>query len=268
MSWIHSSRSGAVLALVVLLIVAATPAAAIAATADGVPGEAEVGEEVTATVTITEPFKNPSLEQWSLSGETEMDNVTWTVTVFDQTGAKVGQESYDGANFTHPDVSADSGTSEIQVRVVGSVPTVGTYTYDPAETFQVAALQQVREGGTSNEIGAWSAHHYTASTDEPGSKEAREAIESAESAIDATSADTTDATNILDNAVSAYEAGNFGNAVDLATQAENKATDAEKSSERTQLIIYAAGGLVGLLVLLGGGYFVYQSQQDDYDKLG
>lgn len=268
MSWIHSSRSGAVLALVVLLIAAVAPAAAIAATAEGVPGEAAVGEEVTATITITEPFKNPSLEQWTLSGETEMGNVTWTVTVFDQTGAKVGQESYDGTNFTHSDISADSGVSEIQVRVVGNVPAVETFTYDPKETFQVAALQQVREGGTSNEIGAWSAHHYTTGSAEPGSKEAREAIESAESAIAATSADTTEAEGILDNAVSAYEAGNFGNAVDLANQAEEKASSAEKSSERTQLIIYAAGGLIGLLVLLGGGYFVYQSQQDDYDKLG
>lgn len=269
MSWIHSSRSGVVLALVVLLVAAATPAAAIAVTAEGVPGEAAVGDEVTSTFTITEPFRNPSLEQWSLSGETELENVTWTVTLYDQTDAKVGQESYDGANFTHEGVSTDSGVSEIEVRIVGTVPAVEEFTYDPEERFQVATLQQVREGGTSNEIGSWSAHHYTTgTTDEPGSKEAREAIASAEATIADTNADTGEAEDILDNAVSAYEASNFGNAVDLANKAETSAEESEQSSERTQLLVYAAGGLVGLLVLLGGGYVVYQSRQDDYDKLG
>lgn len=268
MNSIHSSRSGVVLALVVLLVSVATPASAVAASAEGVPGEVAVGEEVTTTVTITEPFKNPSLEQWTLTGETEMGNVTWTVTVFDQTGAKVGQESYDGANFTHPDVSADSGVSEIQVRVVGTVPAVEEYTYDPEETFLVAALQQVREGGTSNEIGSWSTHHYTTGATDPGSKEAREAIESAETAIASASADTSEAESSLDNAIDAYEGENFGLAVELATEAEEKASSAQKSSQRTQLLIYAAGGLIALLVLVGGGYFVYQSRQDNYDKLG
>ena len=269
MSWIHSSKSGVVLALVALLIVGATPAAAVTASAEGVPGEAAVGEEVTATVTLTELYQNPSIESWSLAGETELENVTWTVTLYDQTGAKTGQQSYDGANFTHEDISADSGVAEIEVRVVGTVPAVEEYAYEPAEEFVVASLRQVREGGTANDVGSWSAHHYTAGTaGEPGSKDARAAIQSAESAIAGTNADTSEAESILDNAVSAYEAGNFGNAVDLAEQAEEKATSAQQSSQRTQLLVYAAGGLVGLLVLLGGGYFVYQSRQDSYDKLG
>ena len=268
MSWIHSSRSGVVLAFVVLLVAAATPAAAVAATAEGVPGETAVGDEVTSTFTITEPFKNPSLEQWTLYGQTEMGNVTWTVTLYDQTGSKVGQQSYDGANFTHEGISADSGVSEIRVRVVGTTPSIEQFTYQPKEEFVVATLQQVREGGTSNEIGSWSAHHYTAGTaSEPGSREARQAIQSAEAAIAGTNADTSEAEAVLDNAVSAYEAGNFGNAVDLANQAENNAKKARKSSERNELLIYGAGGLIGLLVLVGGGYFVYQSRQDDYDKL-
>lgn len=269
MSWIRSSRSGVVLALVVLLVAAAAPATAIDATAKGVPGETAVGDEVTSTFTVTEPFMNPSLEQWSLSGETELTNVTWTVTLFDQTGAKVGQQSYDGANFTHGNISADSGVSEIEVRVVGTTPSIEEYTYQPEEEFVVATLRQVREGGTENEIGSWSAHHYTTGTAaEPGSKDARDAIESAQAAIDDANADTSEAEEVLGNAISAYEAGNFGNAVDLAQQAENNAEQAQQSSQRTQLLLYAGGGLVGLLVLVGGGYFVYQSRQDDYDKLG
>lgn len=266
MNSIHSSR--VVLALVVLVVAAATPAAAIAATADGVPGEAAVGEEVTSTATITEPFMNPSLEEWTLAGETGMGNVTWTVTLFDQTGSKVGQQSYDGANFTHQGISADSGVSEIEVRVVGATPSIEEFTYEPAEEFVVATLQQVREGGTENEIGSWSAHHYTTGATEPGSKEARETIESAETTIADANADTSEAEGVLDNAVSAYEAGNFGNAVDLAEEAQGNAEEAAQSSQRTQLLIYAAGGLVALLVLAGIGYVVYQSRQDDYDKLG
>ena len=264
MSWIHSSRGIALLAVLALLVAAGTPAAAIAANAEGVPAEAAVGNEVSSTFTITEPFKNPSLEQWTLYGETDLENVTWTVTLYDQTDAKVGQESYDGVNFTHQDVSADSGVSEIQVRVVGTVPAIAEYTYEPREEFLVASLTQLREGGTSNEIGTWSAHHYTAD-----SKEAREEIESAEAAIaGASGSDTSEAEGILDNAISAYEAGNFGNAVDLANQAEQNANEAQQSNERTQLIMYVAGGLVVLLVLLGGGYIIYRSRQDGYDKLG
>ena len=34
------------------------------------------------------------------------------------------------------------------------------------------------------------------------------------------------------------------------------------------MLLYGAAGLVGLLVLGGGGYLLYQRQQDDYDKLG
>lgn len=269
MSWIHSSRAVTLLAVLTLLVAAGAPAAAIDASAEGVPGEAAVGSEVTSTFTITEPFKNPSLEQWTLYGQTDMENVTWTVTLFDQTDAKVGQQSYDGANFTHQDVSAGSGVAEIQVRVVGTVPAVEEYTYESEETFLVATLLQAREGGTENEIGSWSSHHYTTGTaEEPGSKDAREAIASAESAIADANADTSEAEETLDNAVSAYEGENFGLAVELATQAEEKATEAQQSSQRTRLLLYAAGGLVGLLVLLGGGYVVYQSRQDDYDKLG
>lgn len=263
MNWTPSSRTGLVLAVLALLVATATPAIAVDVEATDVPGEATVGQEVSATFVVTEPFRDPSLEQWTLAGETDLENVTWTVTFYDQTGAKIHQQSTDGPEFTQDGVDASEGIDEIEVRVTGDVPDVEEYTYEPREEFVVATLQQVREGGTSNDLGTWSTHHYTAD-----SQSARQAIESAEAAIAAADGgDTSDAEDIVDNAVSAYEAGNFGNALDLAEKAERNADQARQASERNRLLLYAVGGLVALLVLLGGGYVIYRSRQDDYDKL-
>lgn len=265
MSWTHFSRGTAVLAVLALLLAAGTPAAAVSADADGVPSEVEVGEEVSATFTVDELFRNPSIEEWTLTGETELTNVTWTVVFYDSTGSKVDQHSHDGDNFSQDGVSADGGVDEIEVRVTGDAPTIEEYTYDPEEEFLFASLTQAREGGNSDEIESWHAHHYTSE-----SKDAREAIESAEAAIDdAGGADTSDAESTLNNAISAYESGNdFDNAVDLAERSEREATDARQTSERNRLLMYAAGGLIGLAAIVGGGYFVYKSRQDGYDKLG
>lgn len=263
MNWIHSSRISVVFAILALLTVAAAPVAAVTASVDGLPDETAVASEVSSTFTITEPYKNPNLEQWTLYGETHLENVTWTVTLYDQTGAKVDGKSYDGANFTHEGISANSGIAEISVKVVGTAPAVSQYTYATKESFTVTTLQQVRQGGTSNEIGSWSTHHYTAE-----SKNARQAIDSAEAAIASANADTTEAETLLENAITAYEDGSFDLASDLASQSEEKATSAKQSKEQSQLLLYAVGGIIALLVLIGGGYFLYQSQQDGYDKLG
>ena len=251
------------LALVVLLSVAAMPAGAVSVASEDTPSEVQVGSKVTASVTLDELYKNPQLEAWGLQGETELEDVTWTVTYYDQTGAKVDQQSFDGQNFSGANVVADDGTSEVQVSVTGTVPAVENYTYDPAQTFTVMTLNQTREGGSSNDIDSWTAHHYT---DE--SAAAREKLDGANAAIAAAGgANTQDAQNQFDNAVEAFEGEEFGLASNLAEDAETKANQAKQSSQTTQMLIYAAGGLV-VVALLAGGFLYWKSQQQTYDKLG
>lgn len=246
-------------ACLVLLSAVAAPAAAVSVADSDVPSEAEVGTQVSATATLDELYQNPQLESWTLQGQTNLTDVTWTVTFYDQTGSKVGQESVDGQNMT-ADVAASDDVSEVEVKVTGTVPEVTNYSYDPDQTFLFASLTQARDGGSSNAIESWQVHHYTAE-----SQPAREAIDEAAAAVDSSGSDEAEQT--LNNAVSAYENANFELATELANEAQSQAESAEQSQQTTQLALYAVGGLlvVGLIV---GGLFWYRSQQDSYDKLG
>ena len=260
-----SRCSSATLALLALLVfaAAATPAAAVSVGNEDVPEGATVGAKVEATVTLDELYKNPSLERWALAGETQLTDVTWTVTYYDQTGSKVGQKSYDGQSFDGAQIAASEGVSEVEVRVTGTAPEVEEYTYDPAPTFAVLNLTQTREGGSSSDVGSWTARHYT---DE--SMAAREAIESAESAVAAAGgADTGEAETTLVNAVDAYEGGEFELATTLANEAASKVSKAKQSKQTVQYAMYGVGGLV-VLGVVAGGIVWWRSQQDSYDRLG
>ena len=251
--------------LVGLLVLAAlaAPAAAVSVGDADVPSEAKVGSQVTATVTLDSLYQNPQLEAWELRGSTDLTDVSWTVQYYDQTGSKVDQESFTGENFSGAQVNADDGVSEVRVKVTGTVPEVTEFSYDPAQKFVVLSLTRAQDGGASAEIDAWTARHYTQE-----SAEARAALDGARSAIDgASGANTAEAEKTLSQAVRAFENGDFGLAVDLATEAESKATAAEKSSQTRQTLFYAGGGALALAVV-AGGVFWWRSQQDGYDKLG
>ncbi|GAA0208345.1 hypothetical protein GCM10009000_023630 [Halobacterium noricense] len=254
------SELTAVLAVLALLIAAVAPAAAVSVQETDVPDSGEVDSQVTATVTMTELYD--TYETWQLAGRTELRNVTWTVTFLNQAGNQVRQESYDGQNFSGATVDIDEGTSEVRVRVTGTVPAVEAYSYDPQQSFTLLALDQTREGGTSNELTNRSATHYTAD-----SREAREAMDSAREAIDAAGNPET-AEESFASAVDAYEAGNFDNAASLAERAESEANQAESSRQRTQLIMYGVAGLVVLGVVAGGVVLFLRNRGDGYDKLG
>lgn len=253
-----SSKLAALVVLAALLLAAVAPAAAVTAEADDAPSDAKVGEKVTATFTLTELYTD--YEQWTLSGETQLEDVTWTVTRYDQADNKIGSEAYDGQTFNQS-ISLENDVDSVTVEVTGVVPEVEQYSYDPAQTFTLAALSQTREGGNSDEIEAWATHHYT---DE--SREARAAIEAAASTNE-DAGGVAEAESTLENAVSSFENGNFENAISLAEKAEQSANSAKKSSETKRLLLYAGGGLlaIGLVV---GGVFWWRSNQDSYDKLG
>ncbi|WP_178918159.1 hypothetical protein [Natronomonas gomsonensis] len=231
----------------------AGPAAAVDSSSDDMPEEAEVGTTVEATVELTQLFDE--FEQWTLRGETNMTNVTWTVRQFDQAGNQVAQTSADGQSV-ETEVDIEDGTNRIEVEIRGTAPEIETLSYDPPQRFRFAEFTQVRSGGTTNAIDSYEVHHYT--TD---SKEAREAIDSANEAVG--SSGSSEAQSSLDSAISAYEAGNFDNAIRNAERAENEAS--ESATLRTGLIVGAV--VIVALLFVGAAYYLYKSRQQGPSRL-
>ena len=257
----HCSKLLALLLATTLVVSAVGPAAAMSASASGAPDEKEVGTDVNSTFTITKPFSE--YDTWTLNGTTQLQDVTWTVQLFDQGGSKIDQKSYDGQSFDHGLEKSDA--YEVKVVVKGTVPEVSNFTYDPAQKLTLADLNQGREGGSSDPIDSWDFRPYTAE-----SQETRDAIDSAQEAIDtaeSSGAGVSGAEDTLGNAVSAFDAENFDNAVDLANEAEKKAQSSEQSSQQTQMLLYGGVGLLALVVVVGGALWYRSNQQDDYDKL-
>jgi len=254
------SRGTVVLLCVVGLLAFAGTASALSVSAEGVPSESAVGDEVTVTYTIDEPFTDVP-NQWTLQGQTELENVSWTVTVL-RAGSAInqGQETYGTQNFSQ-ELDIDNNGDEVRVELTGTVPAIETYSYQPEERYTVATLTRV-SGSNENQIRSDSTHHYTSD-----SREARTAIQSASQAINATGGNS-EADQLRNNAISSYENGNFGNAIDLAGQAQNTAEQAQQSQQTTQTLLYAGVGVVILLLLGGVGFFLYsRSGGDDYSKL-
>lgn len=261
-----SNRSSrVVLATLIVLLAATVPAAAVSVTGEDVPSEAEVGTQVSATITLDELYQNPQSERWQLSGETELTDVSWTVTYYDQTGSQVDIVEPTGQTFSGLPVSANSGTAEVEIRVTGTVPEVDSYSYDPAQQFLLMELTRGQEGGASNTIDSWQSHHYTAESDS-----AREAIDEAGAAIDEageSGASPSDARANYEDAIAAYEDGSFDVATNLATRATEQATGAQQSKQTQRLLVYAVGALLVIAVVVGGVLY-WRSQQGHEDPLG
>ncbi|WP_257627669.1 hypothetical protein [Haloplanus salinarum] len=262
----NSNRSSrVVLATLVVLLAATVPAAAVSVTGEDVPEEAQVGTQVSATVTLDELYQNPESERWQLSGSTELTDVSWTVVFYDQTGSQVDLVEPTGQSFAGVDIAAETGTAEVEVRVTGTVPEVASYSYDPAQEFQLMEVTRGQQGGASNTVDSWTTHHYT-----ERSAAAREAIDEAGAAIEtarSNGATPSDAQANYEDAVAAYEDGSFDVATNLANRATEQANQAQQSRQTRQLIIYAVAGLL-VLGLLVGGVVYWRSQQGPEDPLG
>lgn len=266
----HSTRLLALLVCTLLLLSSVgTPAVAVSVADEEVPEAGEVDTKLSATVRLTDLYRNPDLESWTLAGTTDLTDVTWTVTLYDQGGNQLRQESHDGQSLEQTGIDLAAGVGEVVVRATGTVPPVSTHAYDPAQTvqtFTVMSLAETRPGGSSTDIGTWEVHHYTAA-----SREAARALDAAVVAIDsarATGATPDTAEETLGLAVDAYEGENFALATTLATQAEEQAAAAEQGAETNQLLLYA-GGVVVALALLGSLVYWYQRRRrQPYDRLG
>ncbi|QPV64371.1 hypothetical protein I7X12_07090 [Halosimplex litoreum] len=256
MSWIRSSKSAALVALLALSLAAVGTAGAISVSPGEVPNETQVGETVTTTVTVDDPFVDMN-DQWTLQGSTELTNVSWTVTVLQQ-GEEVDQASYGEQSFEQA-LNASNGGDTVEIALTGDTPAVENYTYEPRETYTLYDFASV-QGSSTSDLNATSVHHYTNASDS-----ARLAIDDASEAINASSGNS-DAENLLNNAISAYENGNFGNAEDLAGQAQNQAEQAQQSAQRNQTILMGVGALVVLAIVVGGVYY-WRSNQNEPTKL-
>lgn len=231
----------------------AAPAAAVETAAEDLPEEAEVGSDVSVTFELTGLFDE--FEEWTLRGETDLTNVTWTVRQFDQADNQVSQTSYDGQSFSEG-VTIEDGTARIEVRAAGTAPAVENFTYQPPQNFTLASFVQARSGGTAQPIGTYHVHHYT-----PESNEARNAIDSARATVNSSGSDSGRA--LLESAISSYENRNFDNAKESAQRAE------EEASQSTLLrnAALGIGGLVVLVIVGFGAYRLYQSRKQDTSRL-
>lgn len=217
------------------------------------PEESEVGTDYEATFEITELFDE--FESWTLTAETELDNATWTIRQYDQAGSEISRNEIDGQNATQA-IDIEDGTASVEIRITGTTPEIGQLSYDPSQQFVAASFTQEREGGSNNDIATHETHYYT-----QDSREARQTIDQAQEAVDGSNSGN--AQSSLDSAVSAYENGNFENAINLAERAEGEAS---QSQFRRNAMIAGAAVIV-LLIVAFGGYRLYKSRQQGPSRL-
>lgn len=256
MSWIRSSKGATLVVLFALALAAVGTAGAISVSDDGVPNETRVGESLSVTITVEDPFVDMP-DTWTLRGATELQSVSWTVTILQQ-GEQVTQENYGSQEFTQ-DLNASNGGDTIEIQLTGTTPAVDNYTYVPRETYTLYDFDTI-QGSSESGLNATAVHHYTNE-----SKAARLAIDNASMAINE-SGDNPDALDTLNSSISAYNNDNFGNAQDLASDAQSQAEQVQQSQQQTQTLLYA-GAAVLVLVLIGGGIYYWRSQRSQPTKL-
>jgi hypothetical protein len=257
------SELGAVLAVVALLAVAVVPAAAVAVEGDA-PTTAQVGEEQQTTFTITDPFSE--YEEWTLRAETDLTEVTWQVTTFDNAGNQVSQETLTGQTMEYQ-LQASTGVVRAEVRLVGTTPDESAFEWNYDSTsVTFARFVETQEGGASDTLETFETRPYTSA-----SEDARAAIKDAQSAVDSargSGASVSGAQSDVDDAIEFYNSGQFESATENANEAEETANNAASSAQQTDTLIMVGAGVVVLLLLGGGVYWYLQQRDDGYDKLG
>ncbi|MFB6106890.1 MAG: hypothetical protein ABEJ70_07950 [Halobacteriaceae archaeon] len=255
-----------VVAVALVLSLAAAPATAVDVSASGAQSSYQQGSDVTVTYTLTDLYDGQP-DEWTLHGETDLEQVTWTVTRYDQTGKQIGnKQTYTGGSFDQQ-VSANDDVNEVEVKLEGTVADLPkeAYSYDPAQKRVLAQFSAGQPGGASDELRNQTFRPYS-----EDSQSARDALDEAAGTIDDAStagADTSGAEQTFQNAVEAFDSGNFGLATDLAHQARDKAQGAQQSKSTTTLLLIGVGVLVAILIVAGLVYWYLQNRQT-YDRLG
>lgn len=253
--------SATVLAVLVVAGLLAGTAVAVSVANSDVPEESKVGDPAEASATITDLYEGEGNEEWTLVVNTELENTSWTIEYLDQTDSVLNTtEVSDRQAITGRTVAPP--VDEIRIRVTGTTPPIEEFEYESDQTYVGLRIGQ-RMGGTEETVESWEVVHYT-----QDSRSARQALDAADQAIqDARDAGASvdSAVTDFENAVQAYNGGNFELAQELANDAERKANDARQSDGLPILPI--AGGVVVLVALAGGGIYYYRQQQRKGTKL-
>ncbi len=250
MSWTHSSEAVALGLLLAVSLVTAGTVTAVTIAGEA-PDATEVGEDVSMTITIEEPFADAP-DQWTLRGDTELEGASWTVTTLEQ-GRTLETNEYGSSSFEQ-DLDIESGTTTIEITVEGAAPEMTEFNYDDveAEQFTVASMGRATDGNV-NVLQSWDIRRFT-----EDSEEARNAIAEAEEAV--AGADSAEAAELLDDAKAFYANEEFDRAIDNAQQAQETAEQASGGLP----LIPIAGGAVVLVVVIAGGLYYRSQQQSDY----
>ena len=250
MSWIHSSEAVALGILLAASLVVVGPAVAITVAGDQ-PDPTEVGEDVSMTITLEEPFADAP-DQWTLRGESELDDASWTVTTIEQ-GRTIDTSEYGSATFEQ-DLDIENGATVVEITVEGTAPEMTEFNYDnvDAERFTVASIGRATDGNV-NTIESWEVRRFT-----QDSNEARQAIADAEEVV--AGSDSEEARNLLGDAKAFYANEEFDRAIDNAEQAGETAEQASSSLP----LLPIAGGAVVLIVVVAGVLYYRKQQQSGY----
>ncbi len=229
----------------------------IAGVEGDVPESAMQGDEVTATFTLNQTALYDRYNEWTLRGETELTNVTWTVVGESVDGNINVDETYpkqgnDGTSFEHS-IDSEQAVAQIEVTVRGTVPVVTEFNYSPAQTLMIADFTQVR-GSNTRPLGTFTTRPYTNESDV-----ARNTIERAQEAVNGSN--NADARDTLGDAISFYNGGQFDEAIDAAERAENTAKQSRQQSQFVQTALYAIVALVGIGGIAGGVWWYRKNQR-------
>lgn len=254
-----SNRSSRLLVVVSAIVLVSGAIGAVGALSADVPTSAEAGSETNTTVTFNQSnlYGGGEYQDWTLRGETELANATWTVVGYNAADTEVNRSTYpgdggSGSSFNHP-VNVDNDVVRLEITVEGTVSEVTNYTFSPPQSFTVASFARLR-GNSEDVLEAYAVHHYTNE-----SQPARTAIEQAEEAVNGSS--NQNARQDLEQAISFYNGGQFDEAIDAADQAEQAADQSRQQNQLMQTVIYVVIGLVVLALVVGGVWWYRKNQQ-------
>ncbi|MEF8814337.1 MAG: hypothetical protein V5A55_11040 [Halovenus sp.] len=254
MNWTHSSKGVALAVLLATAVVVVGTAGAVTVTGSA-PDATEVGEDVSMQVTVEDPFENQA-NVWTLQGSTELVGASWSVEAVDVGGDVVERQDTSGGSFTM-ELDSNDGISEVTIELQGDVPEMDTFNYRDREIEEYVAMDLlVAESGGSLAGMPLSAHRYTEE-----SLEARQAIDEARDAIGDSGSDSEESQ--LDTAITLYNSGEFEAAIEEANSIRESAEDAEQ----TRTVLFVGGGVVLVVLVLGGGFYLYRQRQRDTSKL-
>ena len=256
MSWTHSSKVAALGVLLAITVGVAGTAAAVSFTGDA-PEPTEVGESVEMSTTVEEPFVDQP-DNWTIQGETELENANWFIEIRDAGDNAVAEQEASGQSIEQ-ELSLEENHNTVTITVNGEVPELGEdqFNYEDIEKENYTAMELTRAGGEDGStLQTYKAHRYTEE-----SQSAREAIDSASEIVEESGG--ADAQAQLDRAIGAYDSGNFELAKELATDAE---TTSQQAGQNRQLLLIG-GGVVVALIVIGGIVFWWRNREEEAHRL-